>query len=199
MITISAEGGNALEVLGLIKGFASLISADVPSVVGKAPDTAKLPENPAPAVTPANGILMNTPSNAATPAAAQIPAPLAGPMAPVPNAAQNVNVSPVSQQAPVNFPQWQASQIPAGSNAQMTMSNYPSNPVPQQQAPVASAPAFTYEQVGAAGAELVAGDPSKMPQAMALLQKYGVSQVTDLKPEQLAPFTLELRQLGAKI
>jgi hypothetical protein len=34
---------------------------------------------------------------------------------------------------------------------------------------------------------------------MGLLQKYGVQLVTELKYDQLGPFALELRGLGAKI
>ena len=65
--------------------------------------------------------------------------------------------------------------------------------------PVAPAPAYTMEQVGKAGADLVAANPGMMPTLMGLMQKYGVTMVTDLKPEQLGPFATELRALGGKI
>lgn len=65
--------------------------------------------------------------------------------------------------------------------------------------PVAAAPTYTMEQVGKAGADLVAANPSMMPTLMGLMQKYGVTMVTDLKAEQLGPFATELRALGGKI
>ena len=65
--------------------------------------------------------------------------------------------------------------------------------------PVAAAPTYTVEQVGKAGADLVAANPGVMPTLMGLLQKYGVTMVTDLKAEQLGPFATELRALGGKI
>lgn len=70
---------------------------------------------------------------------------------------------------------------------------------PPVRPPVAPAPAYTYEQVGKAGADLAAANPGIMPTLMALLQRYGVQQVTELKPDQLGPFATELRGLGAKL
>ena len=69
-------------------------------------------------------------------------------------------------------------------------------PVP---APATVAPTYTHEQVGRAGADLVAANPAMMPTLMSLLQRYGVQLVTDLKPDQLGPFAVELRGLGARI
>lgn len=66
-------------------------------------------------------------------------------------------------------------------------------------APVAAAPAYTVEQIGKAGADLVSQDAAKMPGLLALLQKYGVQAITQLKPEQLGAFATELRGLGAKL
>lgn len=66
-------------------------------------------------------------------------------------------------------------------------------------APVAAAPAYTVEQIGKAGADLVSQDAAKMPELLALLQKYGAQAVTQLKPEQLGAFATELRGLGAKL
>lgn len=98
----------------------------------------------------------------------------------------------------------QASPIPAVVSA-------PAVPVPAPMPPVApiaqpvqppvtvTPQAFTHEQVGKAGADLVAANPAMMPTLMGLLQRYGVQLVTALKPEQLGPFAGELRALGAKI
>ena len=66
-------------------------------------------------------------------------------------------------------------------------------------APVAAAPAYTVEQIGKAGADLVSQDAAKLPELLALLQKYGAQAITQLKPEQLGAFATELRGLGAKL
>ena len=70
---------------------------------------------------------------------------------------------------------------------------------PSIPAPATTVPTYTHEQVGRAGADLVAANPAMMPTLMGLLHRYGVQLVTDLKPEQLGPFALELRGLGARI
>lgn len=74
-------------------------------------------------------------------------------------------------------------------------------PVPLAPAapPLAPAPTYTYEQIGTAGANLVAANPGAMAAVQGLLQRYGVQLVTDLKPDQLGPFATELRGLGAQI
>jgi len=64
-------------------------------------------------------------------------------------------------------------------------------------APAPVAPSYTMDDIGRAGATLI--DAGKMPQLIALLGKFGVQAVTQLKPEQFASFAEELRSLGAKI
>ena len=71
--------------------------------------------------------------------------------------------------------------------------------LPPIQPPVAAPPTYTHEQIGKAGADLVASNPGLMPTLMELLQRYGAAMVTDLKPEQLGAFATEFRALGAKI
>lgn len=66
-------------------------------------------------------------------------------------------------------------------------------------APTAPAPSLTLEQVGKAGADLVAGNPAKMTELLGLLGQFGVQAVTELKPEQVGPFATALRGLGGKI
>ena len=66
-------------------------------------------------------------------------------------------------------------------------------PVPT---PAPAAPSYTMDDIGRAGATLI--DAGKMPQLIALLGKFGVQAVTQLKPEQFAPFAEELKSLGAK-
>lgn len=63
--------------------------------------------------------------------------------------------------------------------------------------PAAVTPAVTMDVIGRAGAALV--DAGKMPQLIALLGKYGVQAITQLKPDMLDSFAGELRALGAKI
>lgn len=70
---------------------------------------------------------------------------------------------------------------------------------PVAEAPSAPAPAstaYTMDDLGRAGATLI--DAGKMPQLIALLAKFGVQAVTQLKPEQFAAFADELKALGAK-
>lgn len=58
------------------------------------------------------------------------------------------------------------------------------------------ATALTMDDLGRAGATLI--DAGKMPQLIALLSKYGVQAVTQLKSEQFNAFADEMRALGAK-
>lgn len=72
-------------------------------------------------------------------------------------------------------------------------------PSPAVEAPSAPAPAptaYTMDDLGRAGATLI--DAGKMPQLIALLGKFGVQAVTQLKAEQFAAFADELKALGAK-
>lgn len=65
--------------------------------------------------------------------------------------------------------------------------------------PTAPAPGFTLEQVGKAGADLIASNPAKMPELLGLLGQFGVQAITELKPEQVGAFATALRGLGAKL
>lgn len=83
----------------------------------------------------------------------------------------------------------------------------PVTPTPQAAAiapspvavPTATAPQITLEQIGKAGADLLNKDPGAMPKLTELLQKYGVSTVQQINPEQFGAFAAELRRLGATI
>lgn len=107
---------------------------------------------------------------------APAPAPVAAPVAPAP--------APVAA-APVSGPQ---ATLPGSTPAAAPIA-----------APVAPAPTYTVEQIGRAGADLATQAPGKMPELLALLQKYGARAITELKPEQLGAFATELRGLGAKL
>ena len=63
--------------------------------------------------------------------------------------------------------------------------------------PPAAAPTYTLDQLARAGATLA--QSGKMEQALALLAKYGVQTVNQLKPEQYGAFATELRALGAQV
>lgn len=67
---------------------------------------------------------------------------------------------------------------------------------PAQTSSHSEAKTFTMDDLGKAGATLI--DAGKMPQLIALLGKFGVQAVTQLKPEQFNAFADEMRALGAK-
>lgn len=62
-----------------------------------------------------------------------------------------------------------------------------------------TAPSYTVEQLQKAGGDMITANPGKMPELMALLQRFGVAAVTGLKPEQYGPFATALRGIGAVI
>lgn len=68
--------------------------------------------------------------------------------------------------------------------------------VPPPGVPVA-APTYTIDMLARAGAALT--QAGKTQEALALLAKYGVQTVNQLKPEQYGAFATELRALGAQI
>ena len=70
-------------------------------------------------------------------------------------------------------------------------------PAPVNPVPIASAPSYTLDMLARAGAILA--QAGKMDQAMALLTKYGIATVSQLKPEQYGAFAAELRALGAQL
>ena len=63
--------------------------------------------------------------------------------------------------------------------------------------PVATAPGYTLDQLGKAGAALV--DAGKRDQLIALLQRRGIQTLSQLDPSQYGVFATELRGLGAQI
>ena len=81
--------------------------------------------------------------------------------------------------------------------AQMPMPGTGAPTVPT--APTAPGPAYTLDQIGKAGAELIGMNPGKMAELTALLQQFGIPAITELKPEQFGPFATALRGLGARI
>lgn len=112
--------------------------------------------------------------------------------------------APVSP-APVNPTQTPAPTVVAPSPSPMPVTSAPTagptsaapGSTPGPTVPVASAPAYTLDQISRAGASLV--DAGKVEQLLALLGRYGVQAVTQLQPEQYGAFATELRALGAQI
>ena len=127
-------------------------------------------------------------------ASAPTPAPAAPPVvtAPAP-AAPAAPINPTPAPTPVNPAPAPVAAAPVAGPQVTAPGNTPAA------APVAAAPTYTVEQIGKAGADLVSQDAAKMPGLLALLQKYGVQAITQLKPEQLGAFATELRGLGAKL
>lgn len=70
-------------------------------------------------------------------------------------------------------------------------------PVPAVPTVPTAAPTYTLDSLARAGAALA--QSGKMQEAIAVLAKYGVQTVNQLKPEQYGAFAAELRALGAQI
>lgn len=70
----------------------------------------------------------------------------------------------------------------------------PAAPIP---APVQEAPKIDMNAISRAGAGLI--DQGKMQDVLAVLQKYGVQVITQLREDQFEAFAADLRALGAAI
>ena len=120
----------------------------------------------------------------------------------------NVNMPAASAEAvtpaPVNPTPAPAQRVPTTTIAAPTSVPTPTpvqmsvaQTAPAPAVPVASAPTYTLDQIATAGAALV--NAGKMEQLLALLSKYGIQAITQLKAEQFGAFVTELRGLGAQI
>lgn len=114
----------------------------------------------------------------------------------------NLNIltpdEPMAPTAPATPPAAPApSVVPTAPTAPMTPPAAPVAPPAAPAVPTAEAPAYTLDQIARAGAALV--DAGKMEPLLALLSRYGVAAITQLKPEQYGAFATELRGLGAQI
>lgn len=99
----------------------------------------------------------------------------------------------VSPTVPVTPTATNAAPAPAMTPPPTTTNTAP----PQSTAPTAAAPTYTLDQLQTAVGPLIG--QGKAPQLQALLKKYSVSRMPDLKPEQLGAFATDLRGLGAQI
>lgn len=105
-------------------------------------------------------------------------------------------VTPVAQTAAVNPTQVPAQTVtPVQAPAAVQVPPVATPVVPSAQAP--SNPPLTLDILSNAGAGLL--EKGMMPQLMALLGKYGVQAITQLKPDQYPAFASELRAMGALI
>jgi hypothetical protein len=136
-----------------------------------------------------------------------VPAQQTAPMQPVtppPAAVPPAYQQPANPTPPAAFPtaqppaQPQYQQPPTVPPAPATVPTAPNPASPSNpQQPPAAAPTYTLEQLARAGAALA--QAGKMEDALALLGRYGVQTVNQLKPEQYGPFATELRALGAQV
>lgn len=132
-----------------------------------------------------NVLSVDSSSSPTPPALAPVSAPavsvpaLDGSVNPAPAAAVPVNPAPQSPSSAVS-PVQAVNQVSAAPAV-----------------PVADAPAYTLDQIARAGAALV--DAGKMDQLTALLSRYGVQAITQLRTDQYGVFATELRAMGAQI
>lgn len=127
----------------------------------------------------AQAMMRNTQPAAPAPAAMP-PQPAADPVAVAPTVApQTAPVAPAGQMPPK----------PAITSA------HAAAPV----VPVTEAPKYSIDDIARAGAELAQQGPDKIAALTGLLQQFGLQAVTQLRPEQMGPFVLALRGMGARI
>ena len=140
---------------------------------------AQIPVQPAPAQT----AIAPTPSPAA-PVQAAAPAPTPAPAAQTPAApVQTPAVQPMPAQAPAGVaPQPAPAPTPTASAAP---------------APAPAAKKYTRDEIAKAGSVLAS--QGKIPELLALLNKYGVQSVVQLDPGKYDAFANDLRALGAAL
>lgn len=140
------------------------------------------------------------PTPAPTPASVPAPAPAPAPVAPAPVPAPMppqppVNPTPAPQAAPIPYPTTATTASPMTAPAPAPSVPAPSSPV----VPGTEPPKFSIDDIARAGAELAQQGPDKITALTGLLQQFGLQAVTQLRPDQMGPFVLALRGLGARI
>ena len=104
--------------------------------------------------------------------------------------------------APTPAPQPAVNPTPAAVIPQTAAPTAPSAPAPSPVAPtvpVTEAPKYSIDDIARAGAELAQQGPDKIAALTGLLQQFGLQAVTQLRTEQMGPFVLALRGMGARI
>lgn len=91
---------------------------------------------------------------------------------------------------------------PAAVIPQTAAPTAPSAPAPSPaipMTPVTEAPKYSIDDIARAGAELAQQGPDKIAALIGLLQQFGLQAVTQLRTEQMGPFVMALRGMGARI
>lgn len=104
--------------------------------------------------------------------------------------------------APTPAPQPAVNPTPAAVIPQTAAPTAPSAPAPSPaipMTPVTEAPKYSIDDIARAGAELAQQGPDKIAALTGLLQQFGLQAVTQLRTEQMGPFVLALRGMGARI
>lgn len=104
--------------------------------------------------------------------------------------------------APTPAPQPAVNPTPAAVVPQTAAPTAPSAPAPSPatpMTPVTEAPKYSIDDIARAGAELAQQGPDKIAALTGLLQQFGLQAVTQLRTEQMGPFVLALRGMGARI
>lgn len=104
--------------------------------------------------------------------------------------------------APTPAPQPAVNPIPAAVIPQTAAPTTPSAPAPSPaipMTPVTEAPKYSIDDIARAGAELAQQGPDKIAALTGLLQQFGLQAVTQLRTEQMGPFVLAMRGMGARI
>mgnify|MGYP001102633349 FL=1 len=104
--------------------------------------------------------------------------------------------------APTPAPQPAVNPTPASVIPQTAAPTVPSAPAPSPaipMTPVTEAPKYSIDDIARAGAELAQQGPDKIAALTGLLQQFGLQAVTQLRTEQMGPFVLALRGMGARI
>lgn len=104
--------------------------------------------------------------------------------------------------APTPAPQPAVNPTPAAVIPQTAAPTAPSAPASSPvtpTVPVTEAPKYSIDDIARAGAELAQQGPDKIAALTGLLQQFGLQAVTQLRTEQMGPFVLALRGMGARI
>lgn len=104
--------------------------------------------------------------------------------------------------APTPAPKPAVNPTPAAVIPQTAAPTAPSAPAPSPaipMTPVTEAPKYSIDDIARAGAELAQQGPDKIAALTGLLQQFGLQAVTQLRTEQMGPFVLAMRGMGARI
>lgn len=97
-------------------------------------------------------------------------------------------------------PQTRPTATTQGAPTEAPKSSTPA-PIVAPTAPVAptAAPTYTLDAITRAGADFLARHPDKQSELNALFPQFGITTLTELRPEQMGPFATAMRALGVAI